>query len=405
MTPALERIVAPGRLRVVDVQLDGPVDASVIHALPDQPAWCWQAPGGPLEIGLGAVLTIEPRDNAAWPSLAGLGERLADVAGVPLVGGRAFSPHGAWPGFPAARFWLPRFWLRHDRLRVVLDDYARATLRDGVARILAHRPRPQRPEAHLVEDMPLSEWRALVAAARANGLAKTVVARRARLCAASAIDAAALLTTLDAPGCVRYLVRPGGGAALVGATPERLVARRGRRISTEALAGTGSDGDALLASQKDRAEHALVVDELRARLTPLCRLLRVPDAPSVRPLRHLVHLATPIEGFLRESLDVLQLGERLHPTPAVAGTPPAAAAAWIARHEPAARGWYAGAIGHVDARGDGELWVALRCALVDAHDAWVYSGAGIVEGSQPDAEYAETAVKRRALFGALGVAS
>jgi isochorismate synthase EntC len=138
-------------------------------------------------------------------------------------------------------------------------------------------------------------------------------------------------------------------------------------------------------------------------LAPLCRSLDVAPAPEVRALRDVLHLCTPVRGQLARPLHLLQLAEALHPTPAVGGEPTAPALAWIAGHEQAPRGWYAGPVGWFDASGDGELAVAIRSGLVAGRKGYAWAGSGIVAESDPDAEYAETGVKQRALLDVLGV--
>jgi salicylate biosynthesis isochorismate synthase len=204
-----------------------------------------------------------------------------------------------------------------------------------------------------------------------------------------------------------------GSAIFLGASPERLVSRRGSAVLADALAGSSarSPGDderamaALLASDKDRREHHVVVLAVERALRPFATMMRAPDEPRVRSLRNVHHLWTPIEATLARPVHVLDLVRALHPTPAVCGTPKSAALAWIATHEPAPRGWYAGAVGWFDAEGDGAFSVAIRSGLLDRREAWLYAGAGIVEGSDPDAEYAETRVKHAPLLYALGLAS
>ncbi len=129
----------------------------------------------------------------------------------------------------------------------------------------------------------------------------------------------------------------------------------------------------------------------------------MPAAPVVRALRHVVHLHTPITGTLRHPVHVLELAARLHPTPAVGGTPTRAALDWIAAHETTPRGWYAAPVGWFDGDGDGELAVALRCGVLAGNRAHLWAGAGIVAGSDPDRELAETELKLRAMLGALGI--
>jgi hydroxymethylglutaryl-CoA reductase len=275
--------------------------------------------------------------------------------------------------------------------------------------------------------------RAALAAIARDGLGKLTVAaaRRFRvqpLGAAAGVDGGRATEAGDLPlrlllslrrrqpGCFGFLVEPaGGGPAFVGASPERLLAVHGPMVSADALAGTaprGADAQqdarfaaALLASPKERREHAAVLDWVVGRLRPALRSLEAPPAPDLRALRHVWHLHSPVRGQRGEAAGaagLLELAARLHPTPAVAGVPGDAALDWIGRHEGLDRGWYAGALGVVRGRGEGELCVALRCALVDGADVWAFAGAGIVEGSLPAREAAEIARKMLAVAEALG---
>ena len=222
----------------------------------------------------------------------------------------------------------------------------------------------------------------------------------------AAIAAGAVAKVVAARPCTVELDRP-ASAAFVGATPERLIRRRGTRVDGEALAGSiarsAEDGPArLLASAKDRGEHDWVVRAVVDGLARFCAKVDAPDAPRVRALRHIFHLHTPIAGELAVPAHVLELAAALHPTPAVGGTPTAAAMEWIAAREPAPRGWYASPVGWFDAQGDGELVVGLRSGLLAGRRAHVWAGAGIVRDSDADAEWDEVALKQRALLGALG---
>ncbi|HEY1178918.1 MAG TPA: isochorismate synthase, partial [Phytomonospora sp.] len=205
-----------------------------------------------------------------------------------------------------------------------------------------------------------------------------------------------------------------GRRTLVGASPELLVRRRGRVVTAHPLAGsrprTGNPGrDAaataeLLACDKDRREHAFVVDAIAAALAPYCANVDAPATPGVTATGAMLHLGTLITGELRdEGVSALELACALHPTPAVCGTPTAHARELIGRVEGFERGFYAGMVGWTDRSGDGEWAVAIRCAEVDGDRLRLYAGAGIVPGSQPRAELAETRAKFRTLLGALGV--
>jgi isochorismate synthase EntC len=144
-----------------------------------------------------------------------------------------------------------------------------------------------------------------------------------------------------------------------------------------------------------------VVAAIQRVLEPVCEEVRLPNRPSVKRLKHLLHLRTPIQATLRSDTHVLELVERLHPTPAVGGVPTAAALDWISKCEPFDRGWYAGAVGWFDAFGDGDFNVALRSGLMSGRQARLYAGGGIVRGSVASAEYEETMPKLAAMLSSL----
>ncbi len=249
----------------------------------------------------------------------------------------------------------------------------------------------------------------------ASALRKVVLARSLVLKAGRRIDPMALFDRLGGdPGITRFVASlpPIGGEPrfLVGATPEPLVSKRGASITSFPLAGSmpraveGADR-ALMASDKDRREHALVVEANADLLAPHCATLSVPSAPELRATRTMWHLGSQIEGVLArpEELSSAALAALLHPTPAVGGTPREKALGVIRAIEPVARGFYAGAVGWTDARGDGDWHVSLRCAEIAGAQARIHAGAGIVAGSDPEAEVAETSAKFRAMLDASGI--
>ena len=251
-------------------------------------------------------------------------------------------------------------------------------------------------------------------------LDKVVLARRVDLRSSIEIDLENALRRLAAgapEGTIYAFVR--GGRTFFGATPERLVRTAGRDFETVAIAGSAPRGAtaaedavlaaALFASEKEREEHAVVVEMLRGSLAPLAETLEVGTTPGILLLRHVQHLVTPVRGRLRDQAGrlgleagLLGLAERLHPTPAVGGEPRDLALEMIAEHEGIERGWYAGPIGWLGADGDGELMVALRCGRVAGRDAALFAGCGIVADSDPSREWEESRMKLRPVASALG---
>ncbi|MCK6528310.1 isochorismate synthase, partial [Myxococcota bacterium] len=268
-----------------------------------------------------------------------------------------------------------------------------------------------------------ARWDRAVAAALSaiacGSAEKVVLARAVELTSAPGSDvdgaAAAVWASLarDYPSCFSFALRGWAPRSVfLGASPERLVRSRGGEIEVAALAGSaprGSDegrdllsAELLMGSVKARREHILVVRDIYSALQPLCA--RMEGAPTrVTPLPNILHLSTPIRGHLRPGLGALDAAAALHPTPAVGGTPRAAALRLIAEEETAARGWYAGAVGVLDLAGDGELAVALRSVLLRPGRAWAYAGAGIVAGSEASVEWEEIELKLRPVLGAMGV--
>ncbi len=249
---------------------------------------------------------------------------------------------------------------------------------------------------------------AALAAVTAGRVDKVVLARQVRATFAGAVDPVPVLRRLlaEEPTCAVFAHRR-GGEVFLGASPELLVRRRGARVVSHPLAGTSAADDdavaALVASPKEQAEHRAVAAAVARRLATWCEVVDVPDAPSPVRLRGVAHLGTRVAGVLRAApADALTLVGALHPTPAVAGVPTDEALALIGELEEDGRGLYAGPVGWADARGDGEWLVAIRSATVAGDRAVAYGGAGIVDGSVPERELAETAAKLHTALGALG---
>jgi isochorismate synthase len=351
--------------------------------------------------------------------------------GPMLLGGAAFDPlhktSSAWDGFPAARFVLPRLMLaarvseRWLTLNTLVE--ADASVESEIAAALtvlnggmgerdpaARRTGEQNGDrsAAAPEGVPLGEssYEDLVCRARdairRGDAEKIVLARGMRL--PGAVSAENTLERLRRvhPGCTLFAVAH-GDRCFLGATPEGLVRRQGRTVQVSALAGTAGRGatpeeDArlardLLASAKDREEHAVVVRMIRDSLAPVCDHISAPQEPGILRLRTVQHLSTPIEGHLSGETSILSLAARLHPTPAVGGLPSEAALRFLRRYEDLDRGWYAGPVGMAGANGDGDFVVAIRSALLLPDAALLFAGCGIMADSNPAREYAESCLK------------
>ncbi|MFZ9781303.1 MAG: isochorismate synthase [Candidatus Nanopelagicaceae bacterium] len=240
---------------------------------------------------------------------------------------------------------------------------------------------------------------------KGNQLEKVVLARFATATTESSIDVRNLLQQLasEYPSTWVY-----SNTGLVGATPELLVRLSKSLVTSRILAGTirktGDDerdlalAGSLARSSKDLEEHEYAVRSVADALAPLCSSTNVPESPFVLHLSNVMHLATDVTGVLSDNsspADIFDLVSRLHPSAAVCGTPTEVAQRTIDEIEGISRGRYAGPIGWIDANGDGELGIALRCGQIssDAKSIRIYAGCGIVAGSDPEREYAESQAK------------
>ncbi len=414
-------------------------------------------------VGVGSAWSIGPAGpdrfrvaEAAWQAvLAGArlsggsaertsadGVTIGGAGGPVLLGGLGFTgrtpdPNDPWEPFGASSLVLPYLlvaatpdgaWLTGslleradatatERLETTFERLA-LRARDLTPNAAGITARPVSAPLRIVREQPdAEEWGHLVglfAGAVGRGrLDKVVLARRVDIVSPLEFDIPNALRrlALSAPESTIYAFRR-GGRTFLGATPERLVRTEGRRFWSAAIAGTVARGDdaagdaalaaEVLASEKEREEHGVVVATLREQLAPITSDLRISDTPRVLPLRHVQHLVSDVEGTLLERVGLLQLAERLHPTPAVGGEPRDLALALIDEHEGFDRGWYAGPVGWLGADGDGELSVALRCGIVERTKATLFAGCGIVADSDPDREWDESTIKLRTVASALG---
>lgn len=341
--------------------------------------------------------------------------------------GFSFAPDGAksdeWQGFAAAELVLPSVAVVADehgsRLVVAVPPGADPAGVVAVLRTLSKAPAPRVPGLgdHFVHSHPPGpDWCGAVdeaiGAITAGPLEKVVLARSVHVRTEMAIDAFEVVhhLALRNPQCYVYGWQL-GDAVFLGASPELLVGVRGDHVRSNPLAGSARRGDGddedrqvgarLMASTKDRSEHALVVEDIASRLRRLTRDLVVPPEPALRRIATLQHLSTEITARIDGGHSFLDFVGKLHPTPAVGGAPRAEAVAFIDKIEGMDRGWYSGGVGWMGPGGDGDVAVALRCALVTGNVARLYAGNGIVVDSDPEAELIETRWKFQPLLNLL----
>ncbi|MFB6126985.1 MAG: isochorismate synthase MenF [Halolamina sp.] len=424
------------------VRIDSPPFRAVVEAL-DRPRTVWGAPEEATVVAGGAAATVAAdgpdRLDAVREAANGLfssGDVHAgtEAACPRLFGGLAFhedgSDDGPWEPFPEARFVFPRVQVTYteDRgtwltVNAVDPDATPASVEDRLAaerdRLTGLDDRPPAAPPGIVDRRRTTDredWRGSVAAAvdriRDDDLRKVVLAQA--LAADLADDPAVgdvLARLRDTyPDCHLFLVEPDETASFLGATPERLVTRRGRTVETGALAGTTGRGETpaedewlareLRNSEKNVHEHELVTEAIRDQLRPFAASVSTGQR-TVRRLATVQHLWTPITAELAADEHVLDLVAALHPTPAVGGLPPDAALRTIRETEAFDRGWYAAPVGWFDAAGNGSFAVALRSAVVEPERATMFAGVGIVADSDPDAEWDEVELKFRPMLDEL----
>jgi isochorismate synthase len=428
------------------------------QSIPSHPgdAGCmyWERPSARFAIaGTGSATTLSARGPGRFVAVDREWKKLMEGAvtdgpsqgaagtGPMLMGGFSFEPDGprtaSWRGFRSAQLTLPRLlvaatadgcWLT-TTIVVGPDGVRDVDLNELSAfreRVLARTDRRDgsKPLASLetvIRSADLrapSRWRSMVASAvdtiQGGALEKVVLARAVRATGAGRFDVGAILRHLREAhpdsfvfACWR------GDRAFVGASPERLVRLDGRDVLASSLAGSAERGatpeeDAWLAAQlaaspKDASEHAIVLRALRDGLAELCDGVTAAEEPSLLTLRHVHHLHTVVRARLRAGHSLLELVERLHPTPAVGGAPRDAALEFIRAHEELDRGWYAAPVGWLR-RDGGEFAVALRSGLIEGDEATLYAGCGVVLDSEPDLELAESTLKLRSMMAALAAA-
>jgi salicylate biosynthesis isochorismate synthase/menaquinone-specific isochorismate synthase len=407
--------------------------------------FCWEQPDREFALaGLGVAHEAASRGEGRFEDVAreclrtGRDAVLYEPAGLPAgsgpvwVGGFAFDPVGGasstWSSFSPGSMSLPELSLCRSGAETFLtlnsvvgpgDDVA---VRSAAleARLLGLRADPlplldphPTSRTEIRSARPPGEFeRAVDAAATRIGageMSKVVLAREVVVSSASAHEPSAIFGAMreQFPACFCFCCGT-PEAAFIGASPELLLRRSGASVSTVALAGStrrSSDpavddhlGEQLLRSDKDRREQRIVAERIVRALRPHAVWVESAPEPEIVKVANIQHLATPMIAQLADPRSAVELAGLLHPTPAVGGEPWPKAAGAIADLEDMDRGWYAGPVGWMDATEDGEFCVALRSALFRDREAHLYAGVGVVAGSDPAAELAETEVKLGALL-------
>jgi len=425
------------------------------RAFPDLEATYWRSPSGLPAASVGSLRSVPAGPEVDSATAENALERLSDElihlhaqAGrmgrdaVRLFGGTVFDVgqgRGAWSGFGAGEFVLPVWALERGEQETVLRVGVDAPLTDGDLDALAERvaavvgrlaaeeqavraPLPSvRPELDTEPGIQARrDWVAMVDSARTTmrdtRLEKVVLCRRREVRFDAVADPVSVLERLSCRKGEYVFGLRRGGRTFLGASPELLMAKQGRELRTEALAGTcridRSDdrlagltaaAEQLFGSGKDLEEHALVVRGIVGALEPLSVRRVLPAWPAVRALKNLAHLCSEIAVELRDDVGPVAVLRALHPTPAVGGLPRDVALRFLSDREPVERGWYAGPVGWISSAGDAEIAVGIRSALLAGVVAYLFAGAGIVQASDPEAEYLETEDKFGRLSSALGV--
>ena len=388
--------------------------------------------------GANRIDDIEAQANALYTFLQQPNRSLPTPK---LFGGFAFfdefTPENAWASFAPAQFVLPHYQLEitedgsflsiHAELQG--DDLSEDDLREAlVARYellkleqLAYFEK-EAVKNRLVstEDLMGEEaWAGAIGNAQAvmqtGKLKKVVLARMKEARFENDISSLSTLEYLNEHygDCYRFMFEPRVGHVFLGATPERLIAAKGKKAKSMSLAGSiqrGADefediayAEHLLNDEKEVYEHGLVTNQVRERLTAYGKV--GPAKTEVLKLSNIQHLHTQVEVKLKEAVGVLPMLKALHPTPAMGGEPFEVAQKLIIDLEALPRGWYASPIGYLDENLDGAFAVGIRSAVVQEKRAWLYSGAGIVPASVPEREWQETELKFKPMMRALGIES
>lgn len=358
------------------------------------------------------------------------------VTGPVFLGGFAFDPSkkktGLWSSFPDAELVLPKYmltvvneesWLTTNYLVTFDSDPIREAellleeqnqlLMNSRNTVFENEP----GSAYSVKEIAPRQWMDAVGEAareiRDELFEKVVLTRELQLTSEQNFNPVGALRRLYEQQPNSFLFAVGRGeSCFLGASPERLVRRKGIQLISACLASSTERGETLeedekfgnwlLHDRKNRHEHEVVVDMIRGAMAQVCSFVDVPDDPVLYKMKDIQHLYTPVVGRAPGNSSLLKVAGQLHPTPALGGFPRDKALKRIREVEPHNRGWYGAPVGWIDYKGDGEFAVAIRSGLLQGNKASLIAGNGIVGDSDPESEYRETQMKFRPMLSALG---
>ena len=407
----------------------------------------WQDPAKKITItGLGNVKNLQVTANAdrykqvekSWinfqKTAVKTGVKDIDATGPLLFGGFSFDYEQnstiLWNQFGDNLFYIPAFMLSIVEGEAYLTKNVLCTpenqepfsinmINDWEECLFEDLDEKEIPDNPLVEQREVrpTEWKQTVANAvlemKNSDLDKIVLARELRVVFKNRIVSEHVLQNLMKEQPTSYIFSfEAGGDCFIGATPEQLIKKKGNEVFSVCLAGSiargktsvedAQLGDELLHDPKNLMEHQYVVSMITNALKAVCNQVMVPEEPQLMKIRHIQHLFTPVKGVCNNEVTIFDFVEKLHPTPAMGGLPKEQAVIRIREIEGLERGLYAGPIGWVDSYGNGEFAVGIRSALLQGSEASLFAGCGVLEDSQPESEYQETAIKFNPMLSALG---
>ncbi|MEC3883480.1 isochorismate synthase [Halobacillus sp. HZG1] len=405
----------------------------------------WQSAENDLTmVGIGKASQLYAKSKQRFREVQSLWNHLQENAmlhddynkkgtGMVALGGFSFDPEQKeatpWEAFPDSQMTIPAFLLTkvdgESYLTINALIFPEDHQQQITTQIQEHRDHLLK-EGELAGSLPVVDqtfevapeaWKESVKKATddisAGLMEKVVLARELRVTFKEDVHITAVLKALADTQPNSYIFcYESEGDYFIGATPERLAKVEDRELVSTCLAGTvprGKSqqedlklGEELLGDPKNRQEHQFVVEMIKEAVEACSSHVEVPSRPVLYPLRNLQHLYTPVKAVLDQGYTLLDVIERLHPTPALGGMPQQVSVEYIRTNETLNRGWYAGPIGWFDAQDNGEFAVAIRSALIQQKEASLFAGCGVVEDSDPEAEYAETAVKLKPMMDVLG---